>query len=296
MWWSRLLLAWPLMCLIALCSFIGSIRGMFGSSPRAHMSLNRSYFASYLLFLLAFIGLNWVKNWALQSGGYFIDPVLDPFWFLVKYASYLLPIVLLFVLGHVMLHRASVLRCFDIVCDEQGGAGDRLIESIRTGGTDNDYRRSWIQSALLVFLMIFGGLFLNMFGGCERYPIPDGGGSPAAPPTVVKKVVEEEKEVLIIAQQSPIVFQRAKIEDSEVFEEIMEQSENEVETSMNGQPGPLGEGEGDKAGWPSDLDGKLQFLRIKHRGSGWDDGMTEATGNADRNFMVKLGEASKLGC
>ena len=103
------------------------------------------------------------------------------------------------------------------------------------------------------------------------------------------KKVEKKKEVLLLAKDSPIIFERPEITDSKVVEDIQKESEKEYETTAAGTPGALGEGGGTEGGWPDGLPGgELRFIRIKHSGQDWDDGLTRHKGNADANFLTRL--------
>ena len=109
------------------------------------------------------------------------------------------------------------------------------------------------------------------------------------------QVVEEEKqkEELVLAEDSPIIFERATLEDSDAMNKLVEESKRTYEASASGTAGAMGVGGGEEGGFMGE-GGPIRFIRIRHRGAGWDDGMDAKTGNADAKFPALASPAASL--
>ena len=203
--------------------------------------------------------------------------------------SYGLPIVIVWAAvswAHISHWRSRALYCYGITVEEDQGPGDRTLENIRTFGGDRDYQQAWLRLIGIFLLIIILPLFMP--SGCMRYSIPPGSGTPAAPAAVVQEVVEEEVEEFILAENSQIIFDRPDPTESDVIQQMLEKTEQVYDSAADGAPGAIGEGGGTEGGWPDGNEGPIAFIRIKHRGFKWNDGMDAKTGNADTNFMVWL--------
>ena len=144
--------------------------------------------------------------------------------------------------------------------------------------------------------IIVGPIILSLIPGCwgrDSYKLPSGSGEPAA--AVMVQVVEEEKqkEELVLAEDSPIIFERATLEDSDAMNKLVEESKRTYEASASGAAGAMGVGGGEEGGFLGE-GGPIRFIRVRHRGAGWDDGMDAKTGNADANFLRWLARAARL--
>ena len=218
------------------------------------------------------------------------DLAYDSFLHLVTWTWWwLMPLIVGLAWWHVQLHRAHVLTAYGRAIDPQLGApGERIIESMRSGGSDRRFRRGWLGSGALHLAIVLLGL-VTLPSFCKEKDLkPFGSGSPAVPPTVAVKQ-EKKKKVLLLAVDSPIIFERPDITKSKALEEVVKKSEKEYEASSDGTPGALGEGGGTEGGWPDgDPNGVLNFYYLKYADSGWDDGLGVAKGNAVKNFLIKF--------
>jgi hypothetical protein len=250
-------------------------------TPGKHRWLHRSMNLVHLAFI---IGVYQVLSLsAVAAAGEASD------WYSYVIAWGLLPLIGWIALSWAQLVHwtGSVFASYGIELDEDDEApGDRFIENIRTGGGDREYQRSWITTILLLLAILILPFLIP--GGCDRYAIPPGSGTPAAPPVAVQEVVEEEEEEYILADNSPIIFDAPDPTESTAVQQLVQHSERTYESSASGTPGAVGEGGGTEGGWPDGNHGPIRFIRIKHRGYKWNDGMDASTGNADLNFMTWL--------
>jgi Domain of unknown function (DUF4159) len=201
----------------------------------------------------------------------------------------LLPLSLLLAWWQIHLHRAHVYAAYRKPIDPVlGAAGERLVESIRSGGHDRRFRRSWLGSSTLHLAVVLAGL-ITLPSFCKFKDLkPLGRGSPAVPMAVAVEV-KKPKKVLLLAVDSPFIFDMPDIEDSKVVKEIQKKSEKQYQTTSAGTPGAMGEGGGTEGGWPDgDPNGVLNFYYLKYADSGWDDGLGAARGNAVKNFLAKF--------
>ncbi|TVR12225.1 MAG: DUF4159 domain-containing protein [Planctomycetota bacterium] len=289
---SYLILLGILACAAVIWSLLTLLKGQ--RSPRR---LHRAYLAAYgisLVTMIAGLGIIPLITRAHfgEAGDGWAQALLSD---LFAYGWPLLIIVGVLIIGHVHGLRARSLVVLGV---ESAGpaAGDRFLEHLRTGGKDPEYSSATRRSVLLHLLALIGPILLSLFPGCwgsDSYRMPAGSGQPVA--AVMVQVVEEEqeKEELILAEDSPIIFERATIDDSDAMNQLVEQSKNTYEATGTGTPGNPGIG-GEGPGGYLGAGGPIRFIRIRHRSQGWDDGMTAATGNADANFLRWLGRAINL--
>ena len=188
--------------------------------------------------------------------------------------------------AHISHWRLVSLQAYQVQIEDNEGPGDRFIEQIRTFGGDREYQHAWLRLVGIFLLILI--LPLLMPSGCMRYAIPPGAGQPAAPAAMVQEVVEEEEEEFILAEDSQVIFERPDPTESEVVQQMLQQTEQVYDTAADGAPGAIGEGNGTEGGWPDGNEGPVMFVRIKHKGFKWNDGMDAKTGNADLNFMTWL--------
>jgi len=173
------------------------------------------------------------------------------------------------------------------------GTGDAIAESLRTGGRDRRYRRSWLSSALLHWLLFIGLPFLMtmLFRGCDapRYLVPYGHGKPKV--TRVMHVVKRKKKrrkKYILRKDSPLFWERPKLDESKIADEVDKQTQLTHSADRSAVHGKMGAGGGDEGGWPDGVPGgKLRFVRLEYNGADWNDGMVDPTGRtpADVNFL-----------
>jgi hypothetical protein len=205
----------------------------------------------------------------------------------------LLPLVMALI-GHVLSWRASTISSFTrtAAASEPPAAGDRIIENLRTGGDDPRFRRSWLTSFSGHLLGIVIIPWLIQYVGCrERYRVPHGSGEEAVAAVVqVTKPVKKKKRRYILNLASAIILSKPDLDkDSEVEEKVEKASEltytADASSAQARAAGKLGKGGGKEGGWPDGVgDDPVRFIRLKHGGPGWDDGMDELS-RADMNFL-----------
>lgn len=213
------------------------------------------------------------------------DKVIAFFWFSKGIAPYAL---LALSAGLVHLHswRRAQINLYTGETVAGPAPGDRALEALRTHGRDPQYRRSVYGSFFLHALVILIIPWLLQWFGCvEDYRVPKGRGRPAvAQVKMVQK--KKKKKKLILNPESAIVFNRPDIE--ELLKEVEKQTELTYKATTNAQSGKMGAGDGDEGGWPDGMENAVvRFIRLKYRGSDWDDGM-DAKSRADMNFLERF--------
>ena len=161
--------------------------------------------------------------------------------------------------------------------------GDRIAENIQTHGRDPRWRTSAYWAG---FLHIFVFLLPFLIRGCgwERaVPVPEGSGIQQVEVVKVKKE-KKKKYKWLLAKNSPFIFDRLKIDESKVLEEVDEITENEY-VAQELKQGKIGVGGGTKGGWPNGMPGKIRFIRLKYAGGDWDQDMGKG---ADYNFLLEF--------
>ena len=222
----------------------------------------------------------------------------------------LLPLAMALI-GHVMSWRGSTIALFTGAAPSGSSAesgagpkarpalaeaiGDRIVENIRIGGGDPLFRRSWLTSFWGHALLIVIIPWLVTYIGCrERYNVPQGSGEAAVAAVVqVAKPVKKKKRTYILNLNSAIILTKPDLDkDSDVEENVEKASEITYVADTNSAQaraaGKLGKGGGKKGGWPDGVgNDPVRFIRIKHGGPGWDDGMDEVS-RADMNFLEEF--------
>ena len=144
-------------------------------------------------------------------------------------------------------------------------AGDRFFTSVRTGGEDPQYRKSWATSIFVhIFILIILPWLLGLGGCVEDYRVPKGSGQPVVAMVRVVKPKKVEKKTYILNPHSAISFYVPNLDDdSEIEEQIKEMIEKQYEAS-NAMAGKMGAGGGTTGGWPDGMeDHEVRF--IPHR-------------------------------
>jgi hypothetical protein len=210
----------------------------------------------------------------------------------------LLPLAMA-VFGHVQSWRGSTIASFSRGRKEKGeppeAVGDRIVENVRTGGGDPLFRKSWLGSFSGHLAVIVIIPWLLQYVGCrERYNVPHGSGEEAVAAVVqVTKPVKKKKKRYVLNLQSAIILSKPDLDkDSDVEEMVQEASEitysADTSTAQARVAGKMGKGGGKEGGWPEGVgNDPIRFLRIKHAGPGWDDGMDELS-RADMNFLEEF--------
>ena len=185
---------------------------------------------------------------------------------------------------HVMLASRSVHAAFT---RRVGGAmsGDRVLEDWRTHGRDPRARKSFYGSFTThIVILIIIPLLLQERGCVEAYRVPQGSGNPVAALVKVVKPKKKPKKKLTLRNNSSILFDIPDLDDLEVDKQMEEMTQARYEASVLAKAGKMGKGGGKKGGWPEGSENyKIRFIRLKHSGAGWDDGMDDS--DADINFI-----------
>jgi hypothetical protein len=191
---------------------------------------------------------------------------------------------------HTMLRSRSVYAAFT---SEKGSvmSGDLVLEDIRTHGRDPRHRRSLYFSAFShVFILILVPWILSLGGCVEAYKVPKGSGNPVVAMVKMVKPKKKKKQTLSLRPNSAILYEIPDLDDSQV-DEVMEKETQATYTANNAKSGKIGKGGGKDGGWPEGMDKyKIRFIRLEHRGAGWDDGMDAS--NADINFLRAFAQAT----
>lgn len=192
---------------------------------------------------------------------------------------------------HVMLQSRSVYAAFT----RQGGTamrGDRILENWRTHGRDPRQRKSFYASFATHIVILILIPFMLQFGGCvEAFNVPKGSGNPVVALVQIVKPKKKKKKTLTLRPNSAIIFEIPDLDDTEVDRQMDEMTQARYEARVNAKAGQMGAGGGDTGGWPEGSeDFEMRFVRLKHDGKGWDDGMGES--DADVNFMRAFARAT----
>lgn len=180
-----------------------------------------------------------------------------------------------------------VITAFAPPRDDKEPLGDRIRANLTSHGKDPDFRKAtWWAAYLHVFLLLWPFLMR----GCMEspYAIPKGSGNPVVAMVLKVKPKKELKKKLLLSPNSPFIFERLKIDDSKVLEEIVEVTQDTYQAS-NQKPGKMGRGGGTRGGWPNGMDGAIRFIRLKYSGGDWDQDMGQG---ADYNVLIELKKAT----
>lgn len=166
--------------------------------------------------------------------------------------------------------------------------GDRIVHNLATYGGDKRYRTSTYWSTFLHSLVLVPFIITLIMRGCDKmeeaYYIPGGDGEPVVQVIKIKKIKPKEKERLVLNMNSPIIFYRPEIDESDVFDQLDEETENQYESTAN----KLGaRKKGGKGGWPAGMkNAKVRFIRLEYGGGGdWNQDMGR---KSDYNLLVRL--------
>lgn len=183
---------------------------------------------------------------------------------------------------HMLLASRSVYAAFS---GQEGEPmdGDRILEDWRTHGKDPRSRKSMYWSIFThVMVLVIIPLLLEMRGCVEGYEVPLGSGEPVVQVVVQKVKKKKKKKKLKLRKNSAFIYDVDPFEKSETAE-VMEEMTKETYVA-NANPGRPGKGGGKKGGWPEGTaNATIRFIRLKHKGRGWDDGMNQT--QADSNFL-----------
>ena len=150
--------------------------------------------------------------------------------------------------------------------------GDRLCDNVRTHGKDPTYRTSlyWPLSACVVYLLLLLLMMLSRGCGYEPdYDIPYGSGTPTVTVVQVKRVKRKKPEKLVLNMDSSIIWERPKLTDINVLEDMLEETSEVYVANKN--IGRLGAGGGSQGGWPYGVaNARVRFVRLKYSGDNWD--------------------------
>jgi hypothetical protein len=199
--------------------------------------------------------------------------------------------------AHVQSWRGSTINSFTGSRGRAASpaAGDRIVENIRVGGSDPLFRRSWLGSfsAHLLLIVIIPWLLQSV--GCrEWYRVPHGSGEEAVAAVVaMTKPVKKKKRRFVLNLNSAIIFSKPDLDKDSEIEQVVEQASEivytaDTTTAQARAGGKMGKGGGKEGGWPDGVgDDPVRFIRIRHGGPEWDDGMDELS-RADMNFLEEF--------
>ena len=158
---------------------------------------------------------------------------------------------------------------------------DRFCLRFFKGRRDQVFYSAICMSVLLHFMLVLAPFLLRGCAFMGSAPIPEGSGQERI--EIVKMTPREIEKRYVLAHDSPFLFRRPDVEESEVLNQVDQTTENTyVAQSLEGSPG---EGEGKQGGWPEGMPGKIRFVRLKYAGGDWDQDMGAG---ADHNFLLAL--------
>ena len=163
-------------------------------------------------------------------------------------------------------------------------AGDRILDSLKTGGTDRRWRSSLYWTISLFLAVLFLPYLMFSWGWEEPYGLPKGSGQVQPQQVQVKKVKPKKKpKKLTVNPWSPYILTRMNIDEVQTLAELENETMDTYETSRT----PLGAGKGPgNGGWPKGMEGAaVRFIRLKYRGGDWDQDMGRG---ADYNLLIKF--------
>lgn len=198
-----------------------------------------------------------------------------------------LPIFLLGLLLLLCLCLNDVTRHYGGKAQEGMLLGDRVLRNLRTHGEDPTFRVAGYWSTFLHLAVLFVLPFL-LGRGCMQKPygIPKGMGQPVVQMVQVKRVKPKPKERYVFNPNSAISYYVPEIDDSDVREEVEQETLNTYEAST--LTSGLGKGGPGKGGWPHGMENaKVRFIRLRYSGGDWDQQMGKG---ADYNFLIKFRE------
>jgi hypothetical protein len=197
--------------------------------------------------------------------------------------------MLLIGLMHLLSWRSHAIILYRGHHDDSPEPGDIVVENIRTHGRAPAYRKNVYVSMLSHIMVILIIPWLMQFLGCvDPYRVPKGSGNPVVAVVQVKKPKKEKKKQYILNPNSLIALKVPDIDESEIYKEVEEQTQLTYKATSSAKAGRMGKGGGKTGGWPDGMeDALVRFIRLKHGGPDWDDGMDAAQG-ADSNFLAEF--------
>ena len=164
--------------------------------------------------------------------------------------------------------------------------GDRIATHLKAEGPDPRFTTSSYWSVMThVFVLFLLPIILRGCGWEKAYAIPKGSGNPVVQFVKVKKIKKKKKKKIVLNMNSPIIFYRPKLDDTEVLKEVEQETLDQyVATSL--KSGKLGKGGGTKGGWPNGMENaRVRFIRLEYSGGDWDQDMGVGS---DHNLLVQL--------
>ncbi len=266
----------------------GSVLGLFRRRWTLGL-IRKCYVAVYILF----VGYVYM---VLQVTGAFADAALavdgakpDLVGLFKLRMAYLGPAaaaVATFALLHAISLRAATIGLYAPPAPAERTVGDRAIENLRTHGRSPRYRKSLLSSVTVHVMIILVLPWLWALRGCiDPYLVPLGSGTPAVARVQFVQRKRKKKKRFILRPNSKIEFSWPDLDDSTIQRQVDLDSQLTYTAVPGSVHGKMGAGGGNKGGWPEGVaGGALRFIRIKHSGGDWDDGMDNAS-RADQNFL-----------
>jgi hypothetical protein len=283
-------LLYVLFRLMGALSFVCAVCGVASLvRRRLTYSLLRASLAVVYPLVAAYVLIAWHGLFAVldlekpQLGGMDQDRItIIKLWWHVSWPA--VAVILYTAWLHVMLRSRSVFAAFTGV---EGAPmdGDRVLEDLRTNGREPRVRKSFYASAMTHLMVLVIIPWLSELGGCVTpYRVPPGSGEPVVAMVKMVKPVKIKKKKMTLRADSAIVYDIPDLDNTEVDQQIEQMSTVQYTAMANAKAGKMGKGGGTQGGWPEGMDDYLiRFIRLDHRGNGWDDGMDET--GADINFL-----------
>lgn len=275
-------------CLFLLvCSFLAVVKRRWVPGL-----LRKAFISAYLLFWLYVYALFRISAAFLANDIPFYGEELDTVTlFYVRWDFIKWPLCwMLVLLGcHIASWCRRVINLYTGENEQQPDRGDRLLENVRCGGEDPQFRKSWLSSVSTHLLVLVILPWLFQFIGCvEPYRVPKGSGDPVVALVQIVQPKEKPKKQYILRPDSAIYFRVPDLDESDVLKEVQEMTELTYQADPSAMAGRMGRGGGKTGGWPDGMeDSKVRFIRLEHGGAGWDDGMDSIT-RADLNFLEEF--------
>jgi hypothetical protein len=299
----RVFCAWQLMCVAAaILWLVASLLGLLWRSGWALWIVHKAYGGAYLLAaiycVLVFVITGHVADAIIADpeppvGGY----LLELFYWRTLWLAPAACFVVLTMVLHTLSWRRSTVNWYYRRKENSPTVGDRVVENVRTHGSDPRFRKSAYGSAVLHLLVIVVIPYLLTLRGCIR-PVraPLGSGKPtvAMMKVIQPKKKQKKRKKYILSQDSPIIFEAPDLDESELVTDVEQATQLTYVADTSAVHGPMGTGGGNQAGWADGFgDGEIRFIRLEYNGSEWDDGMEPEEG-ADANFLAEFKRLSGL--
>jgi len=166
--------------------------------------------------------------------------------------------------------------------------GDRLLHTLKSPRDPRWRSSSYWAVFIHLFVLFLLPLLLRDWGMQKAYGVPKGSGNPVVQLVKVKRIEKKEKpkkKKFVLNMDSPILFYRPDIDESEIIKKVEEETRDTyVATALT--DGKLGKGGGRSGGWPSGMENaKVRFIRLEYHGGDWDQDMGV---NADYNLLLQF--------